>query len=87
MAGEQQRMRDEVSEATTVMGSAGVLIRGFATRLQEVAEQADGVTKATLTEWADELNTNADALAADVAANTVADDEVPAALKGAKKKR
>lgn len=65
----------EVTNDTTVMGSAKTLIDGFAARMQAAvtAALANGATAAELAPVTDEiaaLNASSSALAASVAANT-----------------
>jgi hypothetical protein len=67
----------EVTEATTVMGSAVALINGFAARVQAAVDAAlaNGATEAELAPVQveiDALNAAGDALAAAVVANTPA---------------
>jgi hypothetical protein len=67
-------LETEVSEAVTVMQSAKALIDGFAARLADAAADP-----AKLDQLRSDLDTHGNALAAAVAANTVAEEEEPPA--------
>lgn len=71
---ELDRLTLEVTEITTVTDSAIALINGLAATVQQVKDElaATGVTNDTLNALSDSLNTQGDALAAAVAANTPA---------------
>ena len=73
MGQEITELETEVSEEVTVMGSATALINGFAGRLRDA-----GVDPAKLAKLQSDLDTSGNALAAAVAANTVAATEPPA---------
>jgi hypothetical protein len=64
-AAEFDRLTSEVAESTTVMASAVTLINGLAQQLRDAANDP-----AAITALADTLDTNANALAAAVSANT-----------------
>lgn len=69
MAGELAELVTEVSESTTVMQSAIVLIEGFSARLQEAIDNGNPETLRALKA---DLDATGNALAAAVAANTPA---------------
>lgn len=73
MATELETLTKEVAETKTVMQSAKVLIDGFKARLDAAIGD-----KAKLLELSADLDTEANSLAASVAANTVAEEEQPA---------
>lgn len=77
MKQELERLTVEVAETKTVMASAVTLLQGLSDRIKE----ADG-DKAKLTELTDELDSNTNALAQAVAANTPAQNETPAENTG-----
>lgn len=62
---ELNRLTDEVSEATDVMASATTLIQGLAQQLRDAANDPVAINA-----LADQLDVNANALAAAVSANT-----------------
>lgn len=70
MAQDISGLETEVTEATTVMQSAKVLIDGFKARLADA-----GADPAKLAQLQSDLDTNSNALAEAVAANTVAEGE------------
>lgn len=70
MATELETLTKEVAETKTVMQSAKVLIDGFKARLDAAIGD-----KAKLLELSADLDTEANSLAASVAANTVAEEE------------
>jgi len=74
MSEQLDTLTTEVSEATTVMGSAVILINGFAQQLRDAI--AAGNPEA-LTALSASLDASANALAAAVAANTPAAPPVP----------
>ena len=63
-------LEQEVTEATTVMQGAKALIDGFKARLADA-----GADPARLAQLQSDLDSNSNALAEAVAANTVADGE------------
>ena len=79
MSAELDNLEKEVSENATVIASAVTLIQGLGTELKAVKDElaAQGVTSAKLNELAASLDSNEQALAAAVAANTAASDEEP----------
>ena len=74
MSQELDNLRSEVARATTVEGSALVLIRSMATKVGTIQAQllAQGVDNAVLSQLATDLGTGDNALAAAVAENTPA---------------
>jgi len=81
MAFDLTPLSTEITEATTVMGSAKALIDGIAQRITDAVAQAtaNGATAAELQPVVDlgtALKAGSDALQASVAANTVAAPEV-----------
>lgn len=71
MANELLNLEAEVTETNEVMASAIVLIEGLAAKLDEA-----GTDPVKLAALKDSLDANSTALAAAVAANTIAEDEV-----------
>jgi hypothetical protein len=67
--GELDTLKTEVSETKTVMASAAALLSGLKAKLDEAIASGD---PAALQALSDELNTETNALAAAVAANTPA---------------
>lgn len=65
-------LTQEVAETKTVMGSAVTLLQGLKARLD-----AAGTDKVKLAELSTDLDTNTNALAAAVSANTPAEGENP----------
>jgi hypothetical protein len=76
MSTAKENLTREVAENKTVMGSAAALLANLKARLDAAIASGD---PAELQALADELDTNSNALAAAVAANTVADAETPPA--------
>lgn len=70
MANELLNLEAEVTETNEVMASAIVLIEGLAAKLDEA-----GTDPVKLAALKDSLDANSTALAAAVAANTIAEDE------------
>lgn len=71
MATTLDALKAAVEHNTSVIGSAVTAFQTLATKLQELIDA--GSDPAELQALADEINTNADTLAAAVAANTPAD--------------
>jgi hypothetical protein len=69
MAGELQRLTQEVAETKTVMQSAAVLLGTLAQRIRDLATDP-----AALNQLADELDQEQSALGAAIVANTPADE-------------
>jgi hypothetical protein len=74
MATAKENLTREVAENKTVMGSAATLLGNLKQRLDDAIASGD---PADLQALSDELDTNSNALAAAVAANTPAAAEVP----------
>jgi hypothetical protein len=76
---ELDKLTQEVTESTTVMGSAAALLNGLGAALKQVKEElaATGVSNDTLNSLSSELDAKANELAEAVAANTAAEDETP----------
>lgn len=70
MQEELDRLKQEVSEAKTVMASGVTFIQGLAEQIRNLP-----ATKAALTQMADDLDAQANALAAAIADNTPAEGE------------
>jgi len=71
-------LQAQVKRNTSVVSSAALLIAGLSDKLKAALKAAEEGNAKELEAFASELSTSSDALAAAIAANTVAAPEVPA---------